>query len=95
MTSPFTGSRADRRVRVLVINLGFALSALQETADVRVADPYIYAPALAGRLSASAADRVERQEHGVGQRRGRVITQRSRTVLAETRRIIEVIRHGK
>lgn len=33
----------------------FALSALQETADVRVADPYIYAPALAGRLSAHAA----------------------------------------
>ncbi len=27
---------------------GFALSALQETADVRVTDPYIYAPALAG-----------------------------------------------
>jgi hypothetical protein len=39
----------------------FALSALQETADVRVADPYIYAPALAGRLSAHAADRVERR----------------------------------
>jgi len=27
---------------------GFALSALQETADVCVTDPYIYAPALAG-----------------------------------------------
>jgi hypothetical protein len=33
---------------------GFALSALQETADVRVADSYIYTPALAGRLSAAA-----------------------------------------
>ena len=37
---------------------GFASSALQETADVRVADPYIYVPALVGRLSASAADRA-------------------------------------
>src|SRR5271165_1101687 len=36
---------------------GFALSALQETADVRVTDPYIYAAALAGQLSASAAMR--------------------------------------
>ena len=34
---------------------GFALSALQETADVRVTDPYIYAAALAGQPSASAA----------------------------------------
>ena len=37
---------------------GFALSALQETADVRVTDPYIYAQAFAGRLSASAALRL-------------------------------------
>jgi hypothetical protein len=34
------------------------LSAIQETADARVADPYIYAQALAGRLSASAAARM-------------------------------------
>jgi hypothetical protein len=37
---------------------GFALSALQETADVRVTDPYIYAAALAGQLPASAAASV-------------------------------------
>ena len=37
---------------------GSALSALRETADVRVADPYIHTPALAGRRSASAAWRA-------------------------------------
>jgi hypothetical protein len=42
---------------------GFALSAFQETADARVANPYIYAPALAGQLSASAADRVGHPDH--------------------------------
>jgi hypothetical protein len=40
-----------------VINQISGLSALQETADVQVADPYFYTPSLAGRLPASAAMR--------------------------------------
>jgi hypothetical protein len=48
-----------------VINWASRCRPLQETADVRVADPYIYASALAGRLSASAAERASgRASHG-------------------------------
>jgi hypothetical protein len=37
---------------------GLRVVGLQETADVRVADPYIHTPALAGQLSASAEKRA-------------------------------------
>jgi hypothetical protein len=43
-----------------VINQISGLSALQETADVQVADPYFYTPSLAGRLPAMRDVRTKR-----------------------------------